>query len=100
MADAIDVTKFLKPGKNTITVIGEDGGTLPCGVLADLTVTAADNSKFQLITDKSWHGAASGIKNWQNPEVFSKWSKAVTVAPYGSGSWGNRMQLKNSDILK
>ena len=100
IADVLDVTALLNEGSNTIAILGEDGGTLPCGVIADLQISCTDGKVINLITDKSWKGAAAGNKNWDKPAEFNKWHNAVIIAPYGAGAWSNRMKMKNNNVSK
>ena len=94
LADVIDVTKYLKVGKNSIAIMGEDGGVVPCGVIADLHITFADGTKTNIITDGSWKANGQQVNSWQKPSIFNKWSNASVVAPYGTGPWSNKMNMK------
>ena len=66
------VGEWLKPGENTLRIEAEDGGALPCAVLADLQVQLENGAAVTILSDDSW-SCVSG--------------KTVVIAPYGQGPW-------------
>ncbi len=98
IADYIDVTALVKSGSNVISIYGEDGGIVPCGVIADLVITCADGSVEHIVTDGSWHASAKAVADWMAPAVFTRWPKAFVVTPYGSGPWGAGIMMKDPDF--
>ena len=98
LADYIDVTSLIRTGGNVISIKGEDGGIVPCAVIADLVITYTDGSVEHIVTDGSWFASDKLVANWMTPAVFTQWPKAFVVAPYGSGAWGNNVKMKNPNF--
>ena len=98
IADLIDVTALIRNGGNVISICGEDGGIVPCGVIADLVITYTDGSVEHIVTDGSWYASDKVVADWMTPAVFTQWPKAFVVAPYGSGAWSNGMKMKDPDF--
>jgi putative heme-binding domain-containing protein len=84
----VDVKKFLEGGRNTIAVLGKNGGSA-AGLIAKLRVTLAGGKTVDLVTDASWVVATELPDGWQ-AKAFdaSKWTKATVVGKFGDGPWG------------
>ncbi len=81
-----DVTKFLKPGRNTIAVLARNDG----GIAA--LVVRLDGEKGVLAeSDDAWRVTnAKPAPNWQTGEFDdAKWEKATVVNKLGASPWGN-----------
>ncbi len=98
LADYIDVTSLIRNGGNVISIKGEDGGIVPCGVIADLVITCTDGTVEHVVTDGSWFASDKFVAGWMTPAVFTQWPKAFVVTPYGSGPWGAGMKMKDPDF--
>ena len=81
-----DVTKFLKPGRNTISVLARnDGG------IAALVVRLASGKVVLSESNAAWRVTnAKPDAKWQTAEFDdAKWEKATVVKPLGEEPWGN-----------
>ena len=88
-----DITKYLHPGNNAIVVVGQDGGTLPLGVLAQIITDGQENTV--IYTDSQWRTSSTFEVNKLNDTTcFANWTPAKIIAPYGSGAWGNVVRVK------
>lgn len=80
-----DVTKLLKVGRNTITVLARnDTG------IAAVVVRLEAGKKILAETDATWRVTnTKPDAQWSSPAFDdAKWSKAVLVKPLGSAPWG------------
>lgn len=75
----IDLSPFVKPGKNVLEIRAADGGILPCGVLAELHA-----GKEVYATDTSWQAAKT---------VDGEFAPAGIVAPFGKEAWGKGVRF-------
>jgi len=81
-----DVTKFLKPGRNTISVLARnDGG------IAALVVRLESGKDVLSESNAAWRVTnAKPDAKWQTAEFDdAKWEKASVVKPLGEAPWGN-----------
>jgi len=81
-----DVTKFLKPGRNTISVLARnDGG------IAALVVRLESGKVVLTESNAAWRVTnAKPDAKWQTAEFDdAKWEKASVVKPLGEAPWGN-----------
>jgi len=81
-----DVTKFLKPGRNTIAVLARnDGG------IAALVVRLESGKVVLSESNAAWRVTnAKPDAKWQTAEFDdAKWEKATVVKPLGEAPWGN-----------
>ncbi len=81
-----DVTKFLKPGRNTISVLARnDGG------IAALVVRLESGKVVLTESNAAWRVTnAKPDAKWQTAEFDdAKWEKATVVKPLGEEPWGN-----------
>ncbi len=81
-----DVTKFLKPGRNTISVLARnDGG------IAALVVRLESGKVVLSESNAAWRVTnAKPDSKWQTAEFDdAKWEKATVVKPLGEEPWGN-----------
>ena len=86
-----DISKYLRPGRNTIAVQAANAAAGPAGLLARLEWKSAQGSQV-LASDKSWKTSAPlpANANWQAPEFDdSNWQAAVELGSYGIGPWGD-----------
>jgi|GEM_PF-1976435 len=72
--ERFDLNPFLKNGSNTVKVIAQDAGVLPCGFLAEIRI----DGQPPILTCADWRDVQG------NP--------AHVVAPYGSGAWGHAVK--------
>ena len=81
-----DVTKLLKPGRNTIAVLARnDGG------IAALVVRLESGKVVLSESNAAWRVTnAKPEAKWQTAEFDdAKWEKATVVKPLGEAPWGN-----------
>lgn len=94
----LDVTQFLKPGKNIVAIMGTNEGTIanPAGVLFSLKVTYDDKELLQLESDSSWKSSAeSPGKSWTSINYEdTSWS---SVRNYGTANWGQLIDFTFED---
>jgi hypothetical protein len=93
-AQAIDIKKFLKPGKNVLAVEAENRAAPvaanPAGLIASVRIQAADGKDVSIPSDASWR-AAKEVKagsDW-TAENFdgADWPAARIIGPYGCDPW-------------
>ncbi len=82
------------PGKNRITIEGQDAGSLPCGVIMDLELETVPGRKINIISDASWKSHEAIDSNNALKADITSWQDAFIVAPYGKGAWGKRVREK------
>ncbi|MBQ6352076.1 MAG: hypothetical protein IJJ28_02265, partial [Lentisphaeria bacterium] len=73
-AHTLDVAKYLKPGKNTITITAADAEAPPCGLL--YAIVCDDGRK--VLSGKETEASLSGRDGWKPAQV---------LANYGGGPW-------------
>ena len=81
-----DVTKFLKPGRNTLSVLARnDGG------IAALVVRLESGKVVLSESNAAWRVTnAKPDAKWQTAEFDdATWEKATVVKPLGEAPWGN-----------
>lgn len=78
-----NLAKALKAGENILLIKAEDGGTLPCGVLAELTVAG----KVVSVSGADWLAATADGP--AVPANLNGFKPAFVIVPYGAGAWGN-----------
>lgn len=88
--DAIDVTKYLSEGKNSIAIEGVNEGNIgnPAGVLFAMKVSYANGKEISIYSDKQWR--STGIApddGWQQQQF--KDANWVEVRTFGNSNWGN-----------
>ena len=92
---AIDVTKFLKPGRNVLAVEAENRPAAvaanPAGLIASLRIQSADEKDLSIPSDASWR-ATKDVKagsDWTSASFDDKdWLAAKTLGPLGTAPWG------------
>lgn len=90
----IDLTAFIRQGRNVISVFASDGLAPPCAFLTDIRITYQDGTTEDILTDGSWYCSPVKVEDWKNPEIVKKYFKKVDfVVPYGEGRWAHRMKL-------
>ncbi|MCF7710519.1 MAG: c-type cytochrome [Opitutales bacterium] len=81
-----DVTKFLKPGRNTISVLARNDGGIAALVVrleSGKVVLSESNAAWRVTNTKP-------DAKWQTAEFDdAKWEKATVVKPLGEEPWGN-----------
>ncbi len=97
-----EVKALLKPGKNVVTVVANNGGANPnpAGAMGKLVVGYADGKEVQVTTDATWK-AFDGEPNDVTSVDFedSAWKNAAVLVPVGAGPWGEiRVATKKTDI--
>ena len=83
-----DVTPFLKEGKNIVAIRGQDGGHLPCGILARIRL-----GETVIHTGGSWKTLPAGDEKTPPNLTGADTRKAFLVAPLGQGAWGKTAVL-------
>jgi alpha-L-rhamnosidase len=74
----VDVAKQLKPGRNQLRIVAENGGADPAGVVAKLVVEFAGKT-VEIQTSPDWESADTSS---------GPWTKAGSVGAYGTAPWG------------
>ena len=89
-----DVAAVLVKGKNVLAAQAQNQGGA-AGLLADLSGTLKNGSKFKIVTDKNWVFSAKKEMDWATPAFdATAWKKCVELgnwdmAPWRMQSWGN-----------
>lgn len=85
----IDVSAFLKPGKNIIAIVGINEGSIanPAGLLFSMKVRYDSEEVVQIDSDTSWKSVADPPdKDWTSVDYEdTSW---VEVRNYGAANWG------------
>lgn len=74
-----DVTKHLKPGRNSIRAEAKNTGGI-AGVVARLRIRYSDGKESTIESDTSWEAKAAGE---------AAWKPAKSVGEYGKEPWGD-----------
>ena len=82
-AYTLDVAKYLKPGRNTIRILGADAGGAPCGLLYGLVL---DDGR-KIVSGNGTRVSKNGKDGWIPVEIIGKygikpWLKQVGAVPY------------------
>jgi PelA/Pel-15E family pectate lyase len=91
-ATAIDLSRHLVSGENTITIDAENLGDSPnpAGVIAALHVEFHSGDPTVVVTDAAWHVSADTSNRTPGAPVDdSEWKAANVVGPWGCAPWGN-----------
>ena len=81
-AYTLDVVKFLKPGKNTITILAADADAPPCGL--DFAIVRGDGVPL-VLSGKGTETSLDGRDGWKPVQI---------LAPYGKGPWRSNVSAK------
>jgi len=87
-----NVTGFLKPGKNLISVdaFNATDAPNPAGLIAALHLRFADGRSETIITNKTWQWIAEPVTGWDSdPAAPGEWQPVREVGPLGIGPWGD-----------
>ncbi len=98
--DKLEVSNYLKPGKNTIAVEGENEGTIgnPAGVLFSMKVLYQSGETLEINSDETWKSTdLLPDENWTTNSFKDDSWKAVKN--YGTQNWGTLpdFSFKNHD---
>ena len=80
----IDMLPMLKVGENSILAVVADGGALPCGFIAEITITYANGTKTVILSDDQWLASPDGKAPAQPAKI---------ITPYGGGAWKDKVEL-------
>ena len=85
-ASKVDVTKLLKPGRNTIAVLARNDGAIAAAIVrleAGKTILAETGAGWRVTNAKP-------DAKWTTAEFDdAKWEKATVVKPLGAQPWGD-----------
>jgi alpha-L-rhamnosidase len=90
---AVDMAKYLTPGRNTLAVQAhiEKAKTHGGGLAARLGVTLADGRSVNLTTDGAWPVSSKEVQGWNAPSFDdSSWTRAVKSADFFVGDQTHR----------
>ena len=90
----LEVSKYLKAGKNILAIEGENEGTIgnPAGVLFSMKVLYQSGETLEINSDESWKSTDKlPDKNWAtNSFSDESWEK---VKDYGTKNWGTLLDF-------
>src|SRR6266542_1394848 len=93
-AYAVDVTRALEPGENTIAARGKNDSS-SAGFIGklDLTLSTLTGARQKtVVTDTSWISASKETAGWEKPGfVADGWTRPVSLGKLGVEPWGNVM---------
>ena len=82
--DSHIITPYLTPGKNVVTIAATKRGRGPAGLAANITLTAADGRKTNLLTDSTWKSNSRERTGWQRKDFNdSRWSRSRQLGAFG-----------------
>lgn len=88
--DKLDVSPYLKSGKNSIAIEGENEGAIgnPAGILFSMKIRYQSGDELQIDSDTSWKSTDKLPEEGWVTNQFNdgSWQK---VKNYGSKNWGN-----------
>jgi hypothetical protein len=89
----LEVRPWLKPGRNVISVRGENMPAPvprnPAGLIAGLNIELADGRQINLSSDASWRVSRKSDDGWREPGFNDlAWAQATVTAKYGEAPWG------------
>ncbi|MBN1420548.1 MAG: hypothetical protein JXP34_17350, partial [Planctomycetes bacterium] len=90
-AGVLDVSKFVRPGRNILAVTAVNGAETPnpAGLIATLAITLRDGRALTVRTDRAWTTATVAEDGWRtDPEAAEGWSPARALGPMGMSPWG------------
>lgn len=94
----VDIAKFLKSGKNSISIEGINEGSIanPAGVLFSMRVEHNSKNVVQVDSDDSWKSSADTPEdNWTAIDYDdTSWDK---VRNYGTANWGRLIDFTFKD---
>lgn len=94
----LDVTEFLKSGKNLIAIAGINEGSIanPAGVLFAMKIAYNTEQVMQIDSDSSWNSTAeTPDKSWTSLNYEdTSWTK---VRNYGTANWGRLIDFTFED---
>ncbi|SFD27509.1 DUF1549 domain-containing protein [Algibacter pectinivorans] len=97
VVDKIDVTRYLKSGKNTIAIIGENNGAIanPAGILFALKLDYENGKSMLLKSDTSWVSSRELPEgNWVAVKYDdSSWSKVRNYSTRNFKNWGQLLDF-------
>jgi len=95
VVERVDVTGQVRPGRQVLATRATNTSVGPAGLLARLRVTFTDGTVQTFDTGvAAWRSATDAPPGWERPGFDdSAWVAASTLAPVGSGPWGDRMQV-------
>ncbi|MBN2211465.1 MAG: hypothetical protein JW709_08740 [Sedimentisphaerales bacterium] len=88
----MNLTPYVKPGKNLIAVEAVNWGQAPnpAGLLAKLIIHYADGGSEELCTDKQWQSAPTAGENWNTDAAQEEgWGAVKELGPMGMAPWGD-----------
>ncbi len=87
----LDVTKLLKPGRNALAIVAENGGEAPnpAGLIGTLFIKYRDGKTLEVPTNSKWQTANLAPNGWTADANTSEgWGAALELGPVGMGPWG------------
>ncbi len=88
-AASVDVTKHLRPGKNTLAIQAHNF-TGPAALGVALELVADLGQRQWLVSDRTWQASLVETKDWQQPGFTPKdWKAAFSHGLAGREPWGN-----------
>lgn len=88
-----DLAALLHPGRNLLAIEAENlpaPGPNPAGLICRLDVRFSDGQLTSVISDDTWRALSSAAAGWDTPGFDeANCLRAMKVAQYGQGPWGN-----------
>ncbi len=93
--DIHDITKFLKPGHNTVAVMAAKTDNGPAGLAARVLVKNAGDTFVSYLTGSTWKTSQKEFVGWTQPRFNeSQWLPAREIGQFGVVKpWLDEMQL-------
>jgi hypothetical protein len=91
-ARVMDIAPLLRPGKNLLAVLANNGGEAPnpAGLIGSIHIQFTDGRTTQVNTDSQWQAAESVTgESWRTAaDAPSGWTLAMELGPLGMAPWG------------
>lgn len=86
---AADVAKQVKPGRNILGIIGNNGQG-PAALAAMLRIRYSDGTEYVTVTDSTWLAAIDSSKDWNTAALPTEgFGAAKVLGSVGAAPWGD-----------
>ncbi len=89
-ASAVDVARFLQPGRNVLACAVRNIEPGPTGLVAKLCLRAESGEEWTIASGPTWRAASNAEEGWIGPAFVESeaWQTARSLGAYPTGPWG------------
>ena len=103
----MDVKRFLRPGRNVLSVSaanapsGVPAEKNPAGLIAVLEIEFDEGKPLTIVTDEKWLASRNASNGWQKMDFdTADWLAAKDLGAYGRKPWGTLSQPDESTLAR